>query len=299
MSSQHGLAAVAEARRLDGGGLQGAAKLVDDERGKRLALDVLGDDDEGLLLTGNRLENRQEVLHVRDLLLDDEDVGIFDLGHHALRVGDEVGREVAAVELHALDDVELRLEALGLFDGDDAFLADLLHGLGDDLTDGAIAVGADRADLRDLLRILGGLRELLELLDDVRHAGVDAALDLHRVVTRGDHLGALADNRLRKHGGGGGAVARDVGGLRSDLAHHLGAHVLELVGELDLLGDRDAVLGDGRCAEALLDHDVAALGTERDFHGIRQRVDAGQNAIASSCIVNDLFRSHVSQSPIR
>ena len=38
--------------------------------------------------------------------------------------------------------------------------------------------------------------------------------------------------------------------LRGDLLHHLRAHVLELVLELDLLGDGDAVLGDGRRAEA-------------------------------------------------
>ena len=42
----------------------------------------------------------------------DKDVGVFELGRHLLGVGDEVGREVAAVELHAFDDVELGLEAL-------------------------------------------------------------------------------------------------------------------------------------------------------------------------------------------
>ena len=41
---QHRLAALAEARGLDGDGLERAADLVDDERGQRLALDVLGDD---------------------------------------------------------------------------------------------------------------------------------------------------------------------------------------------------------------------------------------------------------------
>src|SRR5690606_27195101 len=39
---QHRLAAVTEAGRLDGDGLEGAADLVDDERGQGLALDVLG-----------------------------------------------------------------------------------------------------------------------------------------------------------------------------------------------------------------------------------------------------------------
>ena len=44
-----------------------------------------------------------------------------------------------------------------------------------------------------------------------------------------------------------------------DFAHHLRAHVLELVGELDFLGDGDAVLGDARRAERLVEDDVAAL----------------------------------------
>jgi hypothetical protein len=41
--------------------------------------------------------------------------------------------------------------------------------------------------------------------------------------------------------------------LRSHFADHLGAHVLELVFELDFLGDGDAVLGDARRAERLVD----------------------------------------------
>ena len=37
----------------------------------------------------------------------------------------------------------------GFFDGDDAVLADLLHRFRDDLADRRVAVGRDRADLRD------------------------------------------------------------------------------------------------------------------------------------------------------
>ena len=87
--------------------LQAAAELVDDERGKRLALDILGDDEERLTGLHHGLEDRQQRLERRELLLVDEDVGLLELGDHLLRVGDEVGREIAAVELHALDDVEL------------------------------------------------------------------------------------------------------------------------------------------------------------------------------------------------
>jgi hypothetical protein len=44
---QHGLAAIAEAGALTAGDLQAAAQLVDHQRGERLALDVLGDDQQG------------------------------------------------------------------------------------------------------------------------------------------------------------------------------------------------------------------------------------------------------------
>ena len=68
--------------------------------------------------------------------------------------------------------------------------------------------------------------------------------------------------------------------LRRDLLHHLGAHVLELVLELDLLGDRDAVLGDVGRAEGLLEDDVAARGAQGDRHRVREDVDAAQDAVA-------------------
>src|SRR3546814_13970486 len=53
---------------------------------------------------------------------------------------------------------------------------------------------------------------------------------------------------------------------------------LELVGELDLLGDGDAVLGDARRAERLVEDDVAALRTERHLHRVGENVDAAQHA---------------------
>ena len=62
---EHGLAAVAEARRLDGRDLEAAAQLVDDERGKRLAFDVLGDDQQRLAGLHDGFEDRQHRLQRR------------------------------------------------------------------------------------------------------------------------------------------------------------------------------------------------------------------------------------------
>ena len=71
------------------------------------------------------------------------------------------------------------------------------------------------------------------------------------------------DDGLGQHGGGGGAVTGDVVGLGGDLLDQLGAHVLEGVVELDLLGDGHAVVGDRRGAELLVQRHVAALGPQR------------------------------------
>ena len=207
-------------------------------------------------------------------------IDVVELDRHLLGIGDEVGRQIAAIELHALDDVELGLGALGLLDGDHALVADLLHRLGDHLADGGIAIGGDRPDLGDLLGGLHLLGARLDILDDGEHGDVDAALEIHRVHAGGDVLGALADDRGGEHGRRGGAVAGEVVGLRGDFAHHLGAHVLELVGELDLLGDGDAVLGDAGGAEGLLDDDVAPLRTERHLDGVVEDLDAAQHAVA-------------------
>ena len=82
--------------------------------------------------------------------------------------------------------------------------------------------------------------------------------------------------------------------LRGDFAHHLRAHVLELVLELDFLGDGDAVLGDARGAEALVEHDVAALGAERHLHRVGENVDAAQHAVAGVAGEFDVLGSHFS-----
>ena len=80
-------------------------------------------------------------------------------------------------------------------------------------------------------------------------------------------LQAFGEDGLGVDGGGGGAVAGDGGGLGGDFLHHLGAHVFVGVFQLDLLGDGDAVLGDGGRAEGLFEDDVAAGGAEGDLDG--------------------------------
>src|SRR6184192_1573724 len=262
------------------GGLKVATQAVDDESGESLAFDVFRDNYKRLAALNNGFQKRKQFVQLRQLLFIDENVGVFHFNAHLVGVGDEVGRDVAAVELHAFDDLKLGLERLGFFNRDDALVADLLHGVGKKLADFRVAVGRDGADLGDFL-VRG---DLLGVLDEVGDHGVnsqiDTALQIHRVHAGGNRLGAFPDDRSRQHGGGGGAVAGGVGRLGGHFAHHLRAHVLELVVKLDFLGDGDAVLGDAGRAERLVEHDVAALGAERHLDRVVENVDAAQHPVA-------------------
>ena len=168
---------------------------------------------------------------------------------------------------------------LGLLDRDHALVADLLHRVGDHLADRLVAVGRDRADLGDLFGGLHLLGAAFDVFDDGRRRHIDAALEIHRVHAGGDQFETLLHDRGGQHRRGGGAVAGIVTGLRGHLAHHLGAHVLELVFEFDLLGDGDAVLGDAGRAVGLVENDVAALGTQRHLDGVVEDIDAAQQSV--------------------
>jgi hypothetical protein len=113
---------------------------------RRLALDVLGDDEQGLARARRGLEDGQELAHVRDLAVVDEDQRLVELGRQLREVRREVGREVALVEGHALDDLDLGIEAGVLLDRDHALVADLLERVGEHAADFAVVVGGDRGD---------------------------------------------------------------------------------------------------------------------------------------------------------
>src|SRR4051812_29795133 len=289
---QHPLAAVTEAGGLDGHAGERAAQLVHHERGEGLALDVLGDDQQRLAGLDDLLEHGKDVPHGADLRVGDEDEGILEGRLHPLLVRDHVRRDVALVELHALGELEVHAEGLALLDVDHAVLADLLDGVGDDVADLVVA-GGDRRHAGDLVLAGDLLRLAADVIDDLVDGLLDAALERERVGAGGHVLEALADDRLGEHGRRGGAVARDVVGRRGDLAHELGALVLEDVLDLDLTSDGHAVVGDGRSAELLVEHDVAAARAERDLDGVRDGVDTLLERLAGLDVVLQFLVSHM------
>ncbi|EME62236.1 DNA polymerase II large subunit [Rhodococcus ruber BKS 20-38] len=281
-----GLATVTEAGGLDGDRLEGATDLVDDQGGQSLTLDVLGDDRQRLAGLDDLLQQRQQVLDGRDLARHEQDVGVFEHGLLTLGVGGEVQRDVALVEAHTLGQLELEAEGVGLLDGDDAFLAHLVDGLGDQFTDRGVARGdaGGGADLLLGLDLLGGVEQLGgDGLDGL----LDAALEAERVRTGSDVAQTLAHQRLGEHGGGGGAVTRDVVRLLGNFLDQLGADLLVRVLELDLLGDGHTIVGDRGGAPLLLEHDVATLGPQRHLDSVGEAVQAPLEAATGLFVERD------------
>ena len=224
-----------------------------------------------------------------------EDERVFEHAFHALGIGDEVRREIAAVKLHAFDYFEGGLHRLGFFDGDDAILADLLHGFGNDSADLLVIVGGNGPDLGNHVA-LDVLVELLDFLDGNFDGAIDAALESRGACACGNRLHAFAEDGLSEYRCSGGAVAGNVGSLGCDFTNHLRAHVLQRIAEFDFLGYRHAVLSDDRRAELLFDHRIAALGAEGNLHCIGKSIHAAQNRLAGILACYNLLR-HFSIPP--
>ena len=270
---QGGLAAVAEAGGANGRHLQHAAVLVHHQGGKGLALHFLREDHQGLAGAGHRLQDRYQVVDRADLAVGHQQQGVLVLAHLAVAIGDEVGGAVAAVEGHALGDLQLGGQAAALLHGDHAVDAHLGHGLADHPAHLLIATGAHRGHLTD--GVAGhGAGAGLDALNNLGSRFLHTAAQVHGAGAGGHVAQAFTGHGLGQHRGGGGAVTGLVLGLGGDLQQQLGADVFERILQLNLAGDGDAVIHHVRGAELLLQHHIAALGTDGDLHRVRQGVHA-------------------------
>ena len=242
----------------------------------------------GLAALHDLLEHGHEVAHGGDLRGHEQHVGVVEDGLHALGVGHEVGRDVALVEAHALDEVGLDAEGVRLLDGDDAVA-------------GRPCPSPRRWRSPISASLLAEMEATLAIcsLSSTRRTGrgcdstaASTAASMPRLRSIGLAPAAtfLRPSRHHgpgEHGGGGGAVAGDVVGLLGDLLDQLGADLLVGVFELDVLGDADAVLGDRGGTPLLLEDDVAALRAEGDGDGVGELVHAGFEGTAGLLVEGD------------
>ncbi|MEY3366676.1 MAG: hypothetical protein RIS71_1413 [Actinomycetota bacterium] len=132
----------------------------------------------------------------------------------------------------------------------------------------------DGRDLSDLLLRIDFLGEVTNACDCCLNCCLDATLQAHRVRACCDVAQTFAHHGPGEHGCRGRSVTGNVVGLLRDFLHQFRADALVRIFQLDLLGDRHTVIGDRRSAPLLVEHDVAALWSERHAHGIGQLVHA-------------------------
>ena len=282
---QHGFAAIAKARSLHGDGGEGALQLVDHQRGQGFPFHVFGDDQERFALLHHFFEDRQDFLDVAELFIGDQDVGFFQHRFHLVGIGDHVGGDVAAVELHPFDHFQLGGEPFGFLDGDDAVVAHLFHRFGDQFADFLIVRG-DGRHLSDRVFALDRLGDFLDFIDGRVHRLFNSLAQHHRVGAGGHVFQTFADDGLGQHGSGRGSVPGHIVGFGGHFLDQLGAHVFKGIFQFDFLGDGHPVIGDQGGTEFLFQDDVAALGTQGHFHGIGQSIHATQHR--TTCIFAEL-----------
>ncbi len=124
---EHSFSAVAIARSLDSTDIQNAAELVDHQRSQGFAIDIFADNQQLFFSFGSLLQQRDDLGDAGNFFLVYEDERLVHDAFHRVGVGDEVRAEVASVELHALDHIDVRIDALAFFDSDNAIASDLGH----------------------------------------------------------------------------------------------------------------------------------------------------------------------------
>jgi hypothetical protein len=195
-------------------------------------------------------------------------------------VGGEVGRDVALVEAHALGQLEVEPEGVGLLDGDDAFLADLVHRLGDDLADGGVS-GGDRRGRSDLLLGLDVLGHGEQLYSDT--AATAASMPRLRSIGLAPAATLRRPSRTMAWASTVAVVVPSPATSSVFLATSLtsSAPIFSYGSSSSIsLAIAHTVVGDRGGAPLLLQDDVAALGAEGDLDRVGEGVHTPLEAAA-------------------
>ena len=203
----------------------------------------------------------------------DQDVSIFEHGFHALSVGHEVRRDVALVKAHSFGELELKTKGVALFNGDNAFLTDLVHRFSDHFADLGVS-SRDTGCRSNLFLGLDVLSHVQQFSADSGNSLVDSTLEGHRVRARSHVTQSFAHQGLSQNGRGRGSITGDVVSLLGNFLDQFGADLLEGVFEFDFLGDGNTIVGDRGGAPLLFQHNVATTWAQGDLDCVSELVHA-------------------------
>lgn len=226
------------------------------------------------------------------IFFDDEHNRVFQDRFHLLRVGHEIGRQEAPIELHAFDNLQNRLRGLRFLDRDDAFAADLLHRLADQFTDERVVVRGDRCHLLFLAAGRNRSGYLLERLYGPFCCTIETTFDIDRAGAGDNVAHAVGEYRMGQNGRRAGAVPDHVPGFLGRLPEHPRAKVLLGILQVEFLGDGHPVVADDGGAPFLFDQDRLRARPERDAHGVGELGRATKDLFARRGTKQHLLVSH-------
>ena len=287
---EHLFTTVAEARCFNSADFELRTQTVDNQRGECFAIYILGDDEQGTTALYGGLQDGEQLFEVADFLVVDKDVWFVHLYLHGLGVGNEVGADIAAIELHTLYHVNGGVHALCLTDGDNTIFAYFAHGVSNKFAYLCVVVSRDSGYLLDFVEVV---TYYLALLFDACHNGsngfVHTALQVHGVSAGGNILDAYANDGLCEDSGSGGAITCLVAGLGGNLLDELCAEVLGCVCQLNLFCYGNTVFSDVGSTILLVDNYIASFGTQCYFYCVSQLVNATLQRVSRLGIVCDFF----------
>ncbi len=287
---QHSLATVSEARSLHCANLQATTQTVNYQCSQSLRIYILSDNEQWTTTLGSWLQDRQELLQVRNLLVVEKDIWIIHHALHLVGIGHEVTAQVTTVELHTLYHTDVSVAALALLDGDDTILRNLAHSVSQELTNLSVVVGRNSGNLLNLVIVVIHLLSMsLDVLHDSSHSLVDTTLQVHWVGTCGNVLQALVYDSLSQDSSGSCTITCVIASLAGYTLYELSACVLKLVLQFYFLGNGNTILSNLRSTKLLFDYHVAALRSESYLHCVSQLIDTLLQEVASIHIVFNIF----------
>ncbi len=183
---QHGFTSIPKSRCFHCADFYNSAHVVYHQRGERLTLNIFSNHQKRTTGFCGSLQNGEHISDVGNLLIIDKDEWVLKISLHRILLINEVRRQVTSIELHALYDVKLVIQALAFFNRNHAFLAHFFHRLGDDVTHRLICVCRNRADLSNLFMIRARLGDSSKFLNGSTNCFVDTPLEIHWVHTGGN-----------------------------------------------------------------------------------------------------------------
>mmetsp|Transcript_5449 Transcript_5449/g.14935 ORF Transcript_5449/g.14935 Transcript_5449/m.14935 type:complete len:271 (-) Transcript_5449:8-820(-) len=236
------LSIISESGSLHSANLNSRPKLVDDESGKSLTFNVLGDNQKRRLALDDRFKERNKLLQTTDFLFNQQDQRIIQHTSLGLRISDKVGADETSLKFHSFDNFQFVLQGFSVLNSDDSFLSDAFHGIRNKLPNFFIGVGRNGTDLRNLFLRRNRATDFFQSCDDLVDGKSNTPAKIKRVQTSSYSLATFRVDGTSKDSSGGGTISSNIVSLRRDAFDQLCSHVLEFVFKVNRFGNSNTIL---------------------------------------------------------